>query len=351
MTARIAYSCVIDNTPKLLWEGAVFTRSITAIAGIPGDDVTVHFTPDVHQSVRTLIAGTCRTAEIAAFDLGTGYTNKIGQLARAWPDVDAVAFLDADMIVLTALSPDDIADGIAGVPVFGPNLDETTLKTLYRGVGPARAGDWIGLPGLAGEPFTSHRNHLNGGLYLVPQKLIRLFGDAWRAEAGRLLADPSARHGAQRAYCDQIAAGVALARLGLRAHHLPVSRNAPPPIARSSSVSIIHDFAKFAVEDRDGDGHLRLAPQIAAAPERRALRAIIDDVNDSLIGQPFRAYRRFRYALYEEEFGEAARQIGAIERGNCRFPDTAADMRVHLAAYRRMTSERLSRSGSVCPST
>ena len=219
------------------------------------------------------------------------------------------------------------------------------LRLMYRRFGPDRASDWIRLEGLQGEPFTTHRNNLNGGLYLVPEPLVAPFGEAWAREVDRLLEGTAAREGASDSFCDQIAAGLALSRLGLRADHLPVARNCPPSLARHLAAQIIHDFAKFATEDRDEAGHLRTTAEIAASPERAALARIIDEVNASPVGEGFDAYRRFRYALYNEEFGMADHHIGALERGSFPFPPVAADMRIHLAAYQRMAAAKAPPAG------
>lgn len=316
----------------------MFRRAITEIAGVAPDDVTIHFTPSVPHDARAEVAGACRTREVAPFDRRCGFANKIRQVLAPWRDVAAVAYLDADMIVLTPLDGGDVADTVAGVPVFGAAPDERSLQAVYSRFGPARAGDWLPLTGLRGEPYLTHRNNLNGGLYLVPAGLIAAFGAAWAREATRLLLMPGACDAAAKEFVDQVAAGTALAMLGLRAHHL--TRNSPPPIARRWPARLIHDFAKFSVEDRDADGNLRLSPEIAASPKRVALARIVEEVNGCAIGRSFHAYRAFRYALYAEEFGAADRRIGEVEAAPFPFPAVAADMRVHLGAYQQMVRAR-----------
>lgn len=338
---RLAYTFLIDATPKLYWEGLVFRRAITEIAGVPPSQVIVHVTPAVPQAVRRAIAGPCTVREVSPAASGPPTANKMGQLCGEW-DADAVAFLDADMIVLTpfeAVLDADATDGIAGVPVFGPSPCEAVLRPLYARH-PAREGDWIAVTALDGAPFVTHRNHLNGGLYLVPADRIARFGVAWRAAMDRLAppgAGPAANVGP---YADQVAAGLALAALGERARHLPIALNCPPPLARRSAAAAIHDFAKFMPQDRDEHGHLLAMPRIAARPERRSLRTLIDEVNGSALGAAFHAYRRFRYALYDEAFDRAAQLIERAATAPHANEAFVADMRAHLAAYQAMVRRR-----------
>ncbi len=324
------YACLVDATPKLYWEALVFRRAITEVAGVPSEHITIAATTRVPSEVSRRLAGPCASRVVAVAVAVADPCNKVHQLAAPWED--DVAFLDVDMIVLSPLDPPH-GDTVEGVPVFGPSPSEAVLRPLYarRACTAARPADWVARTALDGTPFVTHRNHLNGGLYVVPQPLIAPFGSAWADELVRVGAVDGVAP-----YADQVAAGLALAGLGLTARHREAGDNCPPWLARRRPARAIHDFAKFSPTDRDAAGHFSTSADVSALPERSALASIIDAANADADGATFAAYRRFRYALYADDFALAAREVERTADTRHAGEAFIEDMRTHLVAYRRM---------------
>lgn len=320
------YSTVVDRTPKLVWEAFVFCRALVEIAAVDPDSIVIHATPSLEEDVLTAIAGPCRTGRVPFGP--SPFANKIAQCAspqlRSAP---TVLLCDADLVWLEPFMGE--IHGIAGVPVFGPTPDWSTLSAIFsrRGLRPSP------IPGRdpSGRLFTTDRNNLNGGLYVVSAELLASFGTAWRVECERLLREDGALCGAKRTYGDQIGAAIGIEHLGLKAQHLDRRWNAPPSLAVREPVGALHDFAKFEQQWRDETGRL----YVNASPHASALTDIMRQANESRIGQPFAIYRQFRYALYAGNWQRAQRLIEHFRAAPLRFPNWCADMAIHLSAFRR----------------
>lgn len=329
---RVVLSTVLDYTAKLVHEALLFRRVAVEVAGVDPADVVIHQLETVPDTTARAVAGPCRLVRANAFSKARPHANKIVQCeSGCYRGADAVALLDADMLVLARFDAEDVRPTVAGVPVFGETPATGVLAAIFERAR-LHLPAMLELCGADGTRYRTLHNNLNGGLYLLPIDRLDAFGAAWATSARRLIDEPAGLAGADPLYTDQLAAALAISALGLTAHHLPAGKNAPPALAIIRPVEVLHDFSKHDPARRHPDGRLRSLPAIAERRERRAVSRLIAEVDAHPLGAPFAAYKRFRAALYAHAFDAAAAEIPRVAP----FERLATDMRTHLKHYRSL---------------
>jgi hypothetical protein len=331
---KIAYSCVVDDSPKLLWEVLVWVAALRGICGIPPESLFLHVTDRVNDEARTLLQSlNCSVVNIQPFHPTYRFANKLRQIdARAFSSFEYVALLDADIEVLEPYGLEDVDRAtVAGVTdEYGSeDVDKPPAARVPEFVTFAVSLEvWkrllgaFGVSGFESVPCTlggfTYRNYLNGGLYLTPVALLDRLGPQWRSIASSILEGRQDLFGANRAFIDQISFALAMQQIGLAAKILPRHKNLPPSLVPfTPRISAIHGQHKFDALLYYPDGTHRWSGQ-ADQPERyAALDEIIRRTNASTIGAPFHHYRAMKI---HRRRGESEQALAAAAKASeCRL--------------------------------
>lgn len=192
------FSCVVDSHPRYAAEVQRWFAVLTRVAQVSPRDLTVHYIGEPTAALLRLSRYGVRLAEVAPFDTRVPTCNKIAgavELARRpfGPD-DVVVLSDTDVAI--ARDPRRLPvprDAMGGRIVDGPNPPVAVLAGVF-----ARAG--LELPqvvrtGRQADGLTIDGN-FNGGLYLLPGRLVPRLAAAWAAFArGCLISTCSGRTG------------------------------------------------------------------------------------------------------------------------------------------------------------
>jgi hypothetical protein len=245
------FSCVVDSHPRYAAEVQRWFAVLTRVAQVSPRDLTVHFIGEPTAALLRLSRYGVRLIEVAPFDTRVPTCNKIAgavELARRpfGPD-DVVVLSDTDVAI--ARDPRRLPvprDAVGGRIVDGPNPPVAVLADVF-----ARAG--LELPrvvrtGCQADGLTIDGN-FNGGLYLLPGRLVPRLATAWAAFA-RWLLDLDLL-GSHRYFTDQVAMSLALCREGITPWPLPGQWNYPVHVpqwidARAAPPAVIHYHRRVA---------------------------------------------------------------------------------------------------------
>jgi 2-polyprenyl-3-methyl-5-hydroxy-6-metoxy-1,4-benzoquinol methylase len=224
---KIAYSCVVDASPKFEWQAVNLSFSLLNNVGASPADIKVHVTPDVSAAFRDFVLDHGMDLhEIQPFPGNHGYCNKLQQAASpAFRGYDKVVLCDCDLFFLADPDFGAISSPAAGRIVDRPLPPPPLLLSLYAecGIAPSPV-----LPvGFAPDPGeTTVASNWNGGLYVLDAGRLAEWGATWRSHAERLLGDLEAL-GPYGNHVDQISWALTLDGLEIPYEHLAPNHNFP----------------------------------------------------------------------------------------------------------------------------
>ncbi len=307
---KVAYSCVVDDSPKLLWEAIVWVAALREICGVAPENLFLHVTDRVGNEARTALRQlSCSVVDIASYHPPHRFSNKLQQIHPAtFSSFEYVAFLDADMEVLEPYGLEDVDQAtVSGVPVFQPKVP---LEVWERLLGAFGLSGFEQVPTVLGG-FT-YRNYLNGGLYLIPVALLDRLGTRWRGIATEILEGQRNLFGADRCYTDQISFSLAIGTLGMTAKILAREKNLPPVLVPfTPRISAIHGMNKCDALFHHADGTHRWPAQTEKPERYAALDEIMRRTNNHPVAAPFHHYRTMRIL---DQRGDNEEALGAAVR-------------------------------------
>jgi hypothetical protein len=226
---RVAYSCLVDGTPKFEWQAVNLCVSLSENAGVMPEDIKLHITPSVSSEFRDYALDRCMTiVPTDPFPGEHAYCNKIQQMfSSAFAGYTRVVLCDCDLYFMQPLALELIAAPAAGRVVDRPIPPFALLQSLYeaRGVTPSPVTDVdVGFP-MAGVEHTLTSNW-NGGLYVLDREQMNSWGRVWFAHATGLLAELEVL-GDYRNHVDQISWALTLDQLSIPYARLPGEHNYP----------------------------------------------------------------------------------------------------------------------------
>lgn len=223
--ADATYSCVVDAKPLYLFQGMVFARTLIELAGVRPEAIVVHLIEGVPTiAERALRELGIRTIAAHPFDPHHPYSNKLVQLQTdVLREPDYAVLCDSDLAFAA-----DIEDWIGGDRLRAKPVDHarpplTVWLSLLKAFGLAQDVASIAATH-TGE--ATYANNFNGGLYIVPQRVLEALRHAW-PEWNRRLLQKRDILGPYVVHVDQIALGLALAELGHVGEPLPLELNLP----------------------------------------------------------------------------------------------------------------------------
>jgi hypothetical protein len=250
------FSCVVDDHPRFHLEAIRWYATLTGLAGVAPSDLVVHTVGREHSDALDDLRGRGVTVRpVAAFDPRSPHCNKISgalQLAEDPPE-GLVVLCDTDIVVLDdprsiEVPPDSVAAKVVDAPV--PPL--AVIQSVFDASGLA-APPTVDLPWGTDEQTVAGNS--NGGLYLIPGRLLPSVTMAWSHWA-RWLLDRAELLDRWAVHVDQVSMALALRATGTRAMTLDVRWNTPthdstripadPPVP-----SVLHYHQQV-----DIDGHL-----------------------------------------------------------------------------------------------
>jgi hypothetical protein len=257
------YSIAVDGPPRFRRQAIGWLATGAALGGVSGDQVLVQCTDAVPDTFRRAVARAFGV-EVTALPGGAasrGTLNKLSQLAHPALDGDWVVLCDCDTAFAEPLPATAFRPGIAAklVDIGFPDLefwiDLLGRLGLSNGQLQARRA--------ANGGGVTYRNNCNGGLYVGDRAHWARIAPEWRRAADALpswtLVPPGWSH-----YYDQIAFGVACARLGLDVDLLPPRLNFPfhekPPRPLDIQPVLLHHHQSL------DSGRLRCRPEHATCP-------------------------------------------------------------------------------------
>jgi hypothetical protein len=263
LALTIRYSIAVDGPPRFRRQALGWLATGAALGGVTADQVVVQCTNAVPDAFRRTVARAFGV-EVTALPGGgdtRGTLNKLSQLAHPALDGDWIVLCDCDTAFAEPLPATAFRSGIAAklVDVGFPDLEFWT--------------DLLGRLGLSnGQPEArraakgggvTYRNNCNGGLYVGDSGHWARIAPEWRRAADALPTWMAAPPSWTR-YYDQIAFGVACARLGLDVELLPPRLNFPfqenPPAPLEIQPVLLHHHQSLE------SGRLHCRPGHAACP-------------------------------------------------------------------------------------
>jgi hypothetical protein len=210
-SAEGTYCCAVDSDPRFHLDALRWFATLTEVAEVPARQLVVHAVRDARSDVLEYLRGRGVSVRvIEQFDERSRHCNKIsGALALAGSGAcnSYVVLTDTDV----AIAKDPLLVGadsqaVRGKIVDGPNPPLDVLRSVFESAG-------LPLPEII-EPDFDHSDrtivgNLNGGLYIVPGKMLPTLAEAWERWARWLLG-----HGVLGRYAfhtDQVAMAMALA--------------------------------------------------------------------------------------------------------------------------------------------
>lgn len=236
-----SYSIVVDGSPRFGRQAVAWVRCALTLARVPPADLQVNVVPGVPDAfVAGMRCWGVRCRRLPPDDLALGPLNKLRQLRPGvLPQAPVTVLCDCDTVFTTALPDFGTACGVAGKLVDIGNPPMRYWRTLFLVLG--LRVDEEGLR-VTRNGRTTYRNNVNGGLYVVPDDVRDELFAAWRGFARTLLAHPDYVR-PWRYHTDQIAFGLACARLGVSVNLLADRLNYPlhllPPDGRPVTAPVV----------------------------------------------------------------------------------------------------------------
>jgi hypothetical protein len=250
------FSCVVDENPRFHLEAIRWYATLTTLAGVAPGDLVVHVVGDERSdALNDLRRRGVTIRPVPAFDPRSPHCNKISgaqDLADDPPEGLAV-LCDTDIVVLDDPRSIDVpADSVAAKVVDAPVPPLEVLQAVFDASG-LDAPPTVALPWGTNERTLTGNS--NGGLYLIPGRLLPPVVSAWSHWA-RWLLDRAELLGRWAVHVDQVSMALALTATGTRSTALDVRWNTPTHdptrIPRDApEPSVIHYHQQV-----DLDGHL-----------------------------------------------------------------------------------------------
>jgi hypothetical protein len=224
--ARGIFSCVVDSHPRYSEEVRRWFAVLTRVAQVSSRDLTIHFIGEPSHGLLGLSRYGVRLIEVEPFDTTVPTCNKIAgalQLARQPLGDDIVVLSDTDIAIIEDPRRLPVPPtAVGGRIVDGPNPPIDVLTEVFDAAG-------LNLPrvvrtGCQADGETLDGN-FNGGLYLVPGRLLLRVASAWAVFA-RWLLDRDLL-GPHRYFTDQVAMSLALCCEEIPPWSLPSQWNYP----------------------------------------------------------------------------------------------------------------------------
>lgn len=186
-----AWSCVIDDTPKIWMAIIPWLATVSNIAKKDGSEIHVHHVCTLRPDVAELCGKlNVKTYKIERFDIRSPHANKIQQCFTQFGNVARVVLTDVDVVFNDPISMQGISHQVAGKLVDHPNPPVGVLRKIFSAAG---------LPQITLQR-TGHYDHknmfvefetfpanYNGGVYIVDRGVIEPLGEAWARWAHWLL--------------------------------------------------------------------------------------------------------------------------------------------------------------------
>lgn len=220
------YSCVVDSQPIFYFQAWNLVNSLLVNAKVDASQIYVNCVNDVHQFFLDEIQKLGVNINFIERFGDKKYCNKIAQLDNEeFGRADCVFLLDSDMIVLDKIQSLYSANSICGKIVDYPNPKIDLLKKIYDLAGFDAYPKLHPVDCVAEDTFF---NNLNGGLYVVPGKLIKPLSEKWKKWALFLLSNISIlQDSGKESHVDQISFSMAVHELNIKIRNLPRKYNYP----------------------------------------------------------------------------------------------------------------------------
>lgn len=232
---KIFYSCVIDDHAKFYLQGYYFILSLVKIAKVSGSRIYVHLTAKNLEFENLISKFGVKIVYVQPWG-DKKYCNKLAQLdTPALLKADYIFLCDADICIVDDLAKLVPLDKVSGkiVDFDNPSLDK--LEQIYdhfKITLPDESRDTLnGKPTLVGN--------FNGGLYGIPGKQFKKFGDKWKEYALAMLSDEHIKDLLKEKviHTDQIAFSLACNALKQPYSLLPYELNCPTHLKNFDSLS------------------------------------------------------------------------------------------------------------------
>jgi hypothetical protein len=227
---KIAVSCLIDNSPKLIIQGWNWLASLRAAGTTARADIFIHYTPQIYKETLDVFERLdAKLIKVEPFGKGPAvYCNKIRQVeSDLFFDYDYTILSDADLLFLSCPTRLTTGNAVRAKMVDLPNPPEPIWHELLTRAGLA---DHIKRVPIELQPKnTTFSTNFNGGLYVLPKASIHSIRGKWSKWARYCLDQPSLL-GKYLLHSDQLGFGMALLegeREGLDNDSLPISENFP----------------------------------------------------------------------------------------------------------------------------
>jgi 2-polyprenyl-3-methyl-5-hydroxy-6-metoxy-1,4-benzoquinol methylase len=257
--ARVLYSCVVDDQPKYYLQGYYFVLTLVKIAKVSGSRIYIHMTAKNPSFERLISEYGVNIVYVQPWG-DKKYCNKLAQLdTPALLKADYVFLCDADICIVEDLTTIASLEKVAGKIVDFDNPSLEQLKQIYNQFK-------IPFPEVSGDTLNAKptfAGNFNGGLYGVPGKYLKKFGDKWKEYATEILKNQqiNALLKEKMIHVDQIAFSLALNVLKLPYQLLPYEMNCPAHLKDfealgrklKTSPSVIHYHSNLTTTGLLGD--------------------------------------------------------------------------------------------------
>ena len=221
------FACVVDGPSRFHLDALRWYAALTSIAGVNATDLVVYAVGTTSSDVLDFLKDQGVTVgSVDRFDDRSPHCNKIsGALRLAEDPIEGMAVLcDTDIVVLEDprridLAPDTVAGKVVDAPV-------PPLEVAHNVFAAAGLADPPTVPLPWGPDQHTVAGNNNGGLYLVPGRLLPGVANAW-AYWARWLLDRSELLEEWTVYVDQVAMALALTAEGVTPVALDVRWNTP----------------------------------------------------------------------------------------------------------------------------
>jgi hypothetical protein len=273
---KIAWSCLVDDTPQIWSSITPWLATATLLAGIEPSRIHVHHACALRPEIQALCATLgVNTIAVEPFDARSPHCNKIRQCASDFGDADRIVLTDVDIVFAARPPIETIRAPVAGKLVDGPNPPMHILEQVFSEAGlplPARHRNRFGTAQAGWMEFETLAGNFNGGLYILDAACLPVLDARW-AHWARWLLERIALLGNWKVHVDQVAFCLALAESGWTSDLLTDAWNFPTHrkvMASHDEPILLHHHGRL-------DAHQRLqpidAPQASTAIAR-ANRAI-----------------------------------------------------------------------------
>jgi hypothetical protein len=186
-----AYSCVVDDVPKI-WKSIVpWLATTTELAGVAPENLYVHHVCELPSWLARLCDDLgVNTRPVERFDSEDPYANKIRQHVTDFGSNDRVVLSDVDIAFVQPFPIEELGDVVAGKPVDLPNPPIGILHRIFEraGIEPMQTCTNVVMNGDAEIAFETLVGNFNGGIYIVPLTKMAALGAGW-AKWGRWLGE------------------------------------------------------------------------------------------------------------------------------------------------------------------